>query len=207
MDNSQKRNRLILPLIAGIAAILGLLTSYYYRGNTNDKSYQSLLMLPEAKPISDFELIDYRNNKVNLESVKGNWTLIFFGYTHCPDICPTTLTELKKVFKLLGDSPKPDVLFVSVDPERDDRQTLKDYITFFNKNFNAATSDKQEIHKLAAEIGVAYYIEEHQPGEMNYTVDHTAAIFLMNPKGQLQGLFRSPHEAAKITADLKLLLN
>lgn len=206
MGNSQKTSRMILLFVAAIAAVSGIIASLHFRNKAETPAYQSLLLYPEAKSIHSFELINQNNEKVTNESIKGEWTMLFFGYTHCPDICPTTLTELKKVFNLLKDSPKPKVLFVSVDPERDNTQILKDYITFFNPDFNAATASKEQIKDLAAQVGVAYYISDHKPGDLNYAVDHTAAIFLMNPEAKLKGIFRSPHEADKIAADLKALL-
>ncbi len=119
------------------------------------------------------------------------------------------MSELQKTFKILQKNKlksQPNVLFVSVDSERDTPESLKEYINFFNKDFNAATADKGNILSIASQIGVAYHIGDHKEGELNYDVDHTAAVFLINPEAHLYGVFRSPHDANKIAADLTSLI-
>jgi protein SCO1/2 len=207
MSDSQNSNKLILPVFALIAAIAGLFASIYYFDDEDEIKYTTLKLYPSPKAISGFELTNQNNEKITENSFADEWTLIFFGYTHCPDVCPTTLTELQKTFKLLKSEKKPKVLFVSVDPERDNPELLKNYITFFNEDFNAATSDEDNIHKIATQIGVAYYIADHEKGDLNYIVDHTAAIFLINPQKKLHGIFSSPHEANAIATDLDKLLS
>ena len=205
---------LLSIVIIAVAAIAGYLASHYYFGGENDDNnqhtkFQSLLLYPNKKTFSGFELLNQNNEKFGIEKFADKWTLLFFGFTHCPDVCPTTLSELQKVFKLLQSkniTTMPEVLFVSVDPERDTSQILKDYITFFNPTFNAATGDAANILALTSQVGVAYHIGEHPQGDKNYSVDHTAAIFLIDPNKQLYGIFRSPHEAEKITDDLTQLI-
>ena len=107
----------------------------------------------------------------------------------------------------LDTKEKPEVLFVSVDPERDTPSLLKEYTAFFNPHFKSATSDPANILAITSQVGVAFHIGEHEPNDLNYTVDHTAAIFLVNPDKQLYGLFRSPHDANNIANDLMLLLD
>lgn len=200
----------LIPLsIIAFAAIAGFIASQFYFSDKDQvKNFNSLLVYPESKAFSGFELTDHNGDKVKIDDFADQWTLIFFGFTHCPDVCPTTLAELKKAYKTLANrniTNAPKVLFVSVDPERDNNQTLKDYIHFFNPDFKAATGNDANLLALTSQVGVAFHIGAHEAGDMNYTVDHTAAIFVVNPMKQLYGLFRTPHEANKIVEDLILL--
>ncbi|MCF6318970.1 MAG: SCO family protein [Proteobacteria bacterium] len=210
----------IMIVVAMIAAITGLLVSNNYYNNNDDVvvddndnnninnklEYQSLLIYPEAKSFSGFQLQSHDNPNLTIEDFAGKWTLLFFGFTHCPDVCPNTLTELQKVFKLLKTKVKPEVLFISIDPDRDKPEALNIYTQFFNTDFKSATADAANILSITSQVGVAYHIQEHEEGDLNYNVDHTTAVFLVNPDKQLYGLFRSPHEAEKIADDLTLLL-
>jgi protein SCO1/2 len=201
---------LIMFVILVIAGIAGYMASKaFYQENTESVDFQSLLLYPEQKNFSGFILIDKDKNKITNDSFKESWTLLFFGYTHCPDVCPTTLSELQKTFKILDKNnlkSMPNVLFVSVDSQRDTPDLLREYIHFFNQDFNAATADKGNILSIASQIGVAYHIGDPKEGQSNYDVDHTAAVFLINPEAKLFGIFRSPHDASKIAADLTSLI-
>lgn len=204
----------LLIVIAVIAAITGLLVSNYYYNNNNvddddnninKLEFQSLLIYPEAKAFSGFQLQSHDNPNLTIEDFAGKWTLLFFGFTHCPDVCPNTLTELQKAFKLLKTTVKPEVLFISLDPDRDTPEVLNIYTQFFNPDFKSATADAANILSIASQVGVAYHIEDRETGDLNYNVDHTTAVFLVNPDKRLHGVFRFPHEAEKIANDLTLL--
>ena len=206
--NSKNTNKLFIVIIL-IAAIAGFFASKQFYTTEDKNTYQTLLIYPEKKTFSGFQLTDQNNKTLTIDSFANKWTLLFFGFTHCPDVCPTTLSELHKTFNLLQSqnlSQMPEVLFVSVDPERDNSQTLHDYINFFNPDFNAATADAANILSITSQIGVAYHIGDHQPGDINYSVDHTAAIFLISPEKQLYGLFQAPHDSTKIAHDIKSLI-
>jgi protein SCO1/2 len=196
-----------LIVIAVIAAIGGFIVSSKYYNNEDEYTFQSLLEYPIKKTFTGFELNDHNNNKVTIDNFSGKWTLLFFGFTHCPDICPTTLAELQKVFKLIDTTEKPEVLFISVDPERDTPEHLKQYTTYFNPQFNSASADPANLLSMTSQVGVAFHLEEHETGDLNYNVDHTAAIFLVSPEKQLHGIFRIPHDAKKIATDLMQLLD
>jgi protein SCO1/2 len=206
--NSKNTNKLFIIIIL-IAAIAGFFASKQYYVTEGDNAYQALLVYPQQKTFSGFQLTDKNNKPVSIDDFANKWTLLFFGFTHCPDVCPTTLADLQNTFKLLQSEnlqQMPEVLFVSVDPERDNPQTLHDYIEFFNADFNAATASQANILSITSQVGVAYHIAEHQTGDTNYSVDHTAAIFLVSPQKQLYGLFQSPHDAKKMAHDLSLLI-
>ncbi|OGG94253.1 MAG: hypothetical protein A2527_04970 [Candidatus Lambdaproteobacteria bacterium RIFOXYD2_FULL_50_16] len=137
----------------------------------------------------DFELIDQNNKPFKLSSLKGKAVILFFGYLTCPDVCPTTLMELKQLREDLGrDAERMQVLFVSVDPERDTPEKLKDYLTNFDPAFLGLTGTPEVIAKVAQQYKVAYSRRE-QRSSMGYTVDHSAASYLVDTKGELRYIF------------------
>jgi protein SCO1/2 len=177
----------------------------------NAAPYESLIVLPEARVIADFALIDQSSRSFSLEQLRGKWSLIFFGFTHCPDVCPTALYELQQVRKTLQQefsesTQMPEVLFVSVDPERDTPQALQTYLSHFDPAFIGVTGDHAQLLPLTRQVGIAYRIEDHEPGALHYSVDHSTGILLTNPAGRLHGVFPAPHDAASISADITATL-
>lgn len=169
------------------------------------------VLRPEFRMLRPFKLTDHNEVLFDQERLKGKWTMVFFGYTSCPDICPATLYVLNSVQGLLedetGEVPEDmQVVFVSVDPERDTTEQLAAYITHFNKKFIGATADKAEIDKLVNQFGAGYILEqETAPGQ--YLVAHTSAIFLVDPFGRLVASFSQPHYPATITTQYKKILD
>jgi protein SCO1/2 len=167
----------------------------------------SLIVLPEPRVIADFALIDQLGQPFSLEQLRGSWSLIFFGFTHCPDVCPTALYELQQVRKSLAQkldesTQMPEILFVSVDPERDTPEALRAYLSHFDPSFIGLTGKHEQLLPLTKQVGIAYRIEEHESGVTQYSVDHSTGILLTNPAGRLHGVFPAPHGAADISADL-----
>ena len=155
------------------------------------------VLRPEPKPLQAFKLRDQYRQPFNLERLKGKWSFVFFGYTHCPDICPTTLSTLTGVIKQLRADPqgvpKTQVIFVSVDPERDTPDILESYMKYFSEAFHGITGTQQDIDSLTRQFGAGYIKEpETAPGE--YLVSHASSIFLVNPQGQLLATFPPPHD-------------
>lgn len=155
------------------------------------------VLRPEPKPLQAFELSDQYRQPFNLERLKGKWSFVFFGYTHCPDICPTTLSTLTGVIKQLRADPqgvpKTQVVFVSVDPERDTPDILESYMKYFSEAFQGITGTQQDIDNLTRQFGAGYIKEpETAPGE--YLVSHASSIFLVNPQGELLATFTPPHD-------------
>lgn len=209
MGKSTYIQKTIMILIIISAGIAGFIASNRYFDKVTDVNYKSLLIYPQAKAFSGFKLTNQNNKTITIDDFANHWTLMFFGFTSCPDVCPTTLTELQKVYKKLKlhiPNKMPQLLFVSVDPDRDTPEVLKNYIDFFNPEFNAATTDVSNLMALTTQIGVAYHVEDHENTKVNYSVDHTAAIFVVNPEKQLYGIFPTPHKESDITADLLQLL-
>lgn len=175
---------------------------------TSEPDYRQLKLFPQGKAFSGFQLTGHHGENWDKEAFKGSYSVLFFGFANCPDICPTTLLDMQKVDKKLQaegvDSPR--FIFVSVDPDRDSPEVLKEYIEFFNPDFHALTGDAANILSLTTQLGVAYKVADHQAGDLIYDVDHTAAWFVINPAGERIGLFTAPHDIELITQDLIKLL-
>lgn len=176
--------------------------------STADQQFQSLKLFPQGKSFSGFQLTSHLGETWNSDTFKGDYSVVFFGFSNCPDICPTTLLDMQKIDKSLKQQglPSPRFIFVSVDSDRDTPEVLNDYINFFNPEFFALTGDAPNILSLATQLGVAYNIEAHQPGDLVYDVDHASALFIINPQGQRIGLFSAPHNVELITQDLATLI-
>lgn len=170
--------------------------------------FESLKIFPQPLALENLELISKNGETVSIKDLAGQYSVLFFGFTHCPDICPTTLLDMQKINKKLekNNQPTPNFVFISVDPERDTPEVLKEYIAYFNPDFKAYTADPENLKKLAATLGVAYQVEDHKPGDKAYQVDHTAAWFVLNKEAQRVGIFTTPHEVDVITADLQKLV-
>lgn len=201
---------LLTALVAVLSAAAGF-SLWQLRQEGPPTMTAALRILPEPRVIADFELVDQDGAPFSLERLQGRWSLLFFGFTHCPDICPSTLYDLHQVNQAMapgkGGKAAHQVIFVSVDPERDSPQRLKAYIDYFDPDFIAASGDPAQITALTRQIGVAWRIEAHEAGAGNYTVDHSASVMLTDPQGRLHGVFPAPHDADEIIHDLRALLD
>jgi protein SCO1/2 len=154
--------------------------------------------------LPQFALIDHRNQPFTSENLRGEWTFLFFGFTHCPDICPTTLQMLSQVAKGLSDLPEEQrarVVLISVDPKRDTPEQLSKYVSFFNPDFTGVSGSEAALNDFTRQLGVPVAISA---GEAEaYTVDHSAAIFLIDPSGSIRALFSPPHSAQAIADDYR----
>lgn len=161
-------------------------------------------MLPEARAIADFSLLDQDNTPFTQENLRGHWTFAFFGYTHCPDVCPNTLALLgsvqRELEQKLDPQEMPQVVFVSVDPERDTPELLKKFVPYFHESFIGVTGEPEQINRLARQLGILY-MKADDGDKDNYLVDHSAAIILLNPQGQFQAVFGVPHDVQSIQTD------
>lgn len=165
------------------------------------------ILLPEARPLKPFALTDHNGQPLGLAQLKGQWSFVFFGYTHCPDICPTTLGTLKGVAMKLDAQPLPGktrFLFVSVDPQRDTLPHLKEYIGYFHQDFIAATGERTEIDNLARQLG-AMYMFEGDTQKDDYIVNHSASVALVNPQGQWVARFNPPHTVKQFSSHYQQL--
>ena len=157
-------------------------------------AYKGLLVYPAAKTISSFNLKNSGGTDFTLAQLQGHWSLLSFGFTSCPDICPTTLTELNAVLGILKlpsyQAAAAQVVFVSIDPERDTPENLDGYVKHYNPAFIAATGDIPALTAFATNLGAVFEKEANGTGPQDYTMAHTASIFLINPQGQLAAIAR-----------------
>ncbi|BBB69238.1 photosynthetic protein synthase I [Undibacterium sp. YM2] len=154
----------------------------------------------------DFALTDHNGKARTLADFKGKAVVIFFGYTQCPDVCPTTMVEMANVMKLLGtDADKVQVLFVTLDTERDTQTLLANYVPNFDKRFLGLYGDAAATAKVAKEFKVFYQkVEGKTPG--SYTMDHTAGSYVFDPQGRIRLFLRHGQGAEAVAHDLKILL-
>jgi len=167
-------------------------------------------LLPSARAITDFQLTGHDGKPFTLDNLKGKWSFAFFGYTHCPDICPTSLTMLAQVMKRLEKDSTldtlPQVVFVSVDPERDTPELLAEYVPNFHPDFIGATGDPQQLQVLTRRLGI---MSGKSPGDDadSYLMDHSAAILLFDPGGNFRAVFSAPHDPGLIAQDFIAIKN
>jgi protein SCO1/2 len=193
---------LIIILVIAAATASGIwFSQWWHQRNQDIPADVDALVLPQARNIDAFTLTNQNGQPFTLDSIKGKWTFMFFGYTHCPDVCPTTLAILNSVAQTIeqqdGNLDDVQFVFVSVDPERDNPKQIGEYLAYFNKAFIGATGERDQIDKLAKQMGAMYFINK-KPGVKEYTVDHSAAIMLTQPDGKLRALFSAPHIPEKI---------
>ena len=138
-------------------------------------------------------------------TLSGKWNLMFFGYTHCPDICPASLQTMSDMVNAIED---PDVVnavriyFISVDPARDNSETLASYVTYFNPGFIGATAAMEKLTPLTRSLGIAHDVRNKTGDSSTYDVDHSSAIVLINPQAEFAGLFSAPHNSLAMARDL-----
>jgi protein SCO1/2 len=167
---------------------------------------QAALLYPTPRPIPAFELVRADGTPFTNADLAGHWTLAFFGFTHCPDICPDTLARMQDVRERLvarGAADAVLMVFVSVDPERDSGETIQRYIEFFDPSIIGVTGERAQIDVLTRAIGVVYRKVELDGG--GYTIDHSSQLVLFDPEGRQAGIFRPPFDPAKLAADLVTL--
>jgi protein SCO1/2 len=201
---------IIAGLITGIAAFgIALLVMFQNRNaatlttptDTVGGEYRGTLLEP-PEDVGDFTLTNQEGEAVSLSDWRGNWVLLFFGFTHCPDYCPTTLSEYKRIHEALGaDADKVRFAFISVDGERDTPQVLKEYLQVRGvADFvTGLTADEATLAPVLQEFGVQ--VSKIPSGE-SYTVEHTTASFLLNPEGQLRVLFSFDDFAFTLNPDM-----
>lgn len=190
---------LVLALLGGLWAASELTRPQGIRPEGLSATY-----LPGGKPLPEFRLITHSGEPLTLEDLKDQWTFLFFGYTSCPDVCPTTMAAMSQAWSRwqeAGLTEDTGVLFVSVDPRRDTPERLANYVPYFNPAFVGVTGSDAQLQQLTGSLGIAY--ARHEEGGENYLVDHSAAVLLINPEGEFQALFRAPHRPPQLAEDYR----
>ncbi len=230
---SQSGNTLPVVLSGLVAVVLGFLAYPYFSDsadNTADsgqssteqstnadnaalatlqENLQTSLALPDDfKKIPEFDLTSATGNAVNQSVFDDQWSLVFFGFTHCPDVCPITLQVMKEVVSNLEAQQQtaPQIVFVSIDPARDTPEIMEQYIGYFDEDFVGITGDVNGVLKFTSSLGIVASFTANETDPENYGVDHTASLLLIDPQGRVKAKVTPPHEAGMITEDLVLLL-
>jgi protein SCO1 len=169
---------------------------------------QVITLFPDPKPLTAFALTDHKNRVFDLASLKGKWSFLFFGFTHCPDICPTTLAVLARardnIAKNTGSAEDIQFVFISVDPHRDTASKLRQYVDYFDTSFLGVTGNDAQIGNLAGQLGAAYQVAI-KPGMENYPVYHSAAVFLLDPRARYHAVFTPPFDSEAISRRFKVV--
>lgn len=207
------RSRTLLISITAIVAVAaGMLAARAFVDTSSQSpALAKATLLTPPRPLPEFELEDHAKAVFDRARLRDHWSLLFFGFTRCPDICPTTLGALAQVEKSLSDLPKdqrPQIVLISVDPRRDTPEQLASYVKFFSSSFLGVTGTQQATDALTLALGVpvAMHRDPNSVSEDDYTVDHSAAIFLVDPHGALRALFSTPHAPAVIAADYRRIV-
>lgn len=208
----KQKNRIyltVLLLIALISVTFGFFVSQYmHQSPKMDVAKFHGTWLENPREVSSFEFNGTNQKPFNNKSLANHWTMMFFGFTKCPTICPVTMAELGKMYQLLsekGVNQMPQVVMVSLDPERDSIDVLDKFVKAFNPDFLGAKADSEEgVKVLTQEMGVAFTkVTPSALGDEKqaYSIEHTGTVMLFNPKGQLCAFFTMPHQASNLAED------
>ena len=200
-----RSHKIALLAAAVVAVCAGIVFGVLPR--SDDRPGIAGFVYPEPKTISPFKLAEHDGSSFDLEALRGKWSFVYFGYTHCPDVCPTTLADLASAVRKLGpEGDRVQVLFVTVDPKRDTRELLARYVPAFDPRFLGLRGDVEATARVTKEFRV-YAAEREGKTPESYTVEHSAQTFAFDPQGRLRLVIAYGAPRDDIAADLRLLLN
>lgn len=191
---------LVAAALAAVAAGVGAAALLGPRGAP---ALQAGTALEDPRPLAEFALADERGRPLSRRDFEDRWSLVFTGFTHCPDVCPTTLAELAALRPQLPASTL-QIVFVSVDPGRDTPERIAGYLAHFGQGIRGATGTVAQVEAFTGQLGLAHVRNPGVSGD--YTVDHSAALVLIDPEARVAGYFRPPHDARALAADLARLV-
>ena len=200
----------VFVLIALVALVLGLTVNKVLNGQRQADPTRLLdagiVLLPQPRTVPAISLTDQDGKPIAMNELKDKWSLLFFGYTFCPDICPTTLAQMRELKGLLPEAARDRVriVMVSVDPNRDTPQQLKQYLGYFDPAFLGATGELASIQKLANAVSIPFIPAD--TSKENYTVDHSGNLVVIGPDGTQRGFIRAPLNNQKLKDQLPTLL-
>ncbi|ROL73787.1 cytochrome c oxidase assembly protein [Pseudomonas chlororaphis] len=208
MTRTQKT---VFILVALVALVLGLTVNKVLSGKGQGDPTAlidaGIILLPQSRNLPSVKMTDQNGQPVVIDELKGKWSLLFFGYTFCPDICPTTLAQLRQIKSELPKEAvdKLQVVLVSVDPHRDTPQQLKQYLGYFDKDFQGLTaSSVEDLQTLANAVSIPFIPAD--TSKPNYTVDHSGNLAVIGPDGTQRGFIRAPLNNQKLVAQLPVML-
>jgi protein SCO1 len=198
--------RHIASAVAAVAVGVALL--FLWNVDDVEPEPQFATLLPEPLPLPDFELRDQHGRPFTRETLRGRTSLLFFGFTHCPDICPATLQQLSLARKQIAETSPgktlPAIVLISVDPERDTPEKLDKYVSSFRADVAAATGTRESLLPLTSALGIFF---ERQPLESgDYTISHSTAVLVVDEDANLRALFSAPHKTEYFAHDIPLLM-
>jgi protein SCO1/2 len=204
-DKQARQTRGIRLTVAALALfILVIVAGFVYRVQQprvmteTEMKINGLYLLEKPRNFGEIQLVDHHGEAFTRDRFLGVWTLVFFGFTYCPDVCPTTMTFLNELVGQLNGTEADDtrVVMVSVDPARDTVEQLATYVPYFNPEFTGVTGEFLDIHRFATALNTPF---RKVPGQAeNYQVDHSANVVLINPRGDYHGFFKAPMDLAKM---------
>lgn len=198
-----KHSRPLPWIAAGLAALsAGVLTATLMPSSA-PADFKAATVLNTPRPVAQARLLNENGESVTVDSLRGQWHLLFAGFTSCPDVCPTTLSLLNRVVEPLGADAPLRVMLLSVDPQRDTPQKMKPYLAAFNPRFGGLTGDETELQALRSSLGL---LATTVPQGDSYTVDHTSSLVLLNPEAEIVAYISPPFDAVAITGDLRALM-
>ena len=199
----------ILPtlIIAAVALATGIWAAQALLNNKPPVDELAATRFPVARQLEPFSLVDHQGNTFDNAALRGLWSFLFFGYTHCPDVCPTTLSVLNSVSGKLADNNAPvRFVLVSVDPQRDTPEQLARFVTYFNSDFIGVTGSEEGIAQLTRQLGIMHMQVADESSPDSYLVDHSAGLLLIDPKGNYHAVFTPPLSADAIASDFRKML-
>ncbi len=208
MTRTQKT---VFILVALVALILGLTINKVLNGRSQGDPTAlidaGIILLPQSRNLPDVQMTDQDGQPVMVNELKDKWSLLFFGYTFCPDICPTTLAQLRQIKSELPKDVvgKLQVILVSVDPARDNPKQLKQYLGYFDPDFKGLTgASVEDVQKLANAVSIPFIPAD--TSKPNYTVDHSGNLAVIGPDGTQRGFIRAPLNNQKLVVQLPVML-
>ena len=208
MDNNSKSKavrKTVTIILAAIAMVLGLTVNKFLNKPPLSKEQlqqMGTVIFDTPRAFTVTGLVDHNGQPFTAKNLQGRWTLVYFGFTFCPDICPATLSQLNKFDALIKEqSPKlakdMQYIMVTVDPDRDTAEKLKNYVPYFNKDFIGVTGEINNVYNLAVQMNVPFTPVVDAEDDF-YLVDHGANLTLINPEGDYQGFIRPPLDPSKL---------
>ena len=208
--STSRKTSIILRGTLVLAAVLALATGYwvsdYLLGRPSDLSGLRATVFSTPRALQPFTLVDHTGKNFDNRALEGRWSFVFFGYTHCPDVCPTTLSVLNSVArKLEADKDRVQFVFISIDPGRDTPEQLGQFVSYFNGAFIGATGSENSINALTRQLGVIYARVAENSGSDTYVMDHSASVLLFDPAGRFHAVFTPPLDATEMANDFILI--
>jgi len=202
MTRTQKTVFTLFGLLALIVCVFAVRLTGGGQASTTELAQAGIILLPQSRGLPPLQMVDQHGRPVALDQLKGTWSLVFFGYTYCPDICPTTLAQLRQIKRQLPQQTvdRLRVVLVSVDPARDTTTQLKQYLAYFDKDFLGLRGSIEDTRTLSSALSIPFVpADTRTPG---YTVDHSGNLAIIGPDGRQRGFVRAPFDTDKLVARL-----